>query len=250
MSIPDTGSLGEAGARRRCRGTLCATRGTRGLDEGLAETRGRMKVGAIRTWRSAEGGERPSWAIYVTGWRAAGSWEASGHRRRRGGRRALAGAEERAARRLEAAGRAQGDRAGGGHWRGRTADTTSTRAAMVGREGVSGPWRIGATVGEQGGHEARLKRRDVAAAGHVGCQDFAARAHGELRVRTHPPIRIFYAFDPRRTAILLIGGHKTHPQRFYEEYVERADRIYDQYLREIERERQQGRDRPEGGRSR
>ncbi len=72
----------------------------------------------------------------------------------------------------------------------------------------------------------------------------------ELRVRTHPPIRIFYAFDPRRTAILLIGGHKTHPQRFYEEYVERADRIYGQYLREIERERQQGRDRPEGGRSR
>ena len=72
----------------------------------------------------------------------------------------------------------------------------------------------------------------------------------ELRVRTHPPIRIFYAFDPRRTAILLIGGHKTHPQRFYEEYVKRADRIYDQYLREIERERQQARDRPKGGRSR
>ncbi len=72
----------------------------------------------------------------------------------------------------------------------------------------------------------------------------------ELRVRTHPPIRIFYTFDPRRTATLLIGGHKPHPQRFYEEHVKRAGRIYDQYLCGIEGERQQGRDRPGGGRSR
>ena len=31
----------------------------------------------------------------------------------------------------------------------------------------------------------------------------------ELRIQSGGrPIRIFYAFDPRRTAILLIGGHK------------------------------------------
>ncbi|MCY4512035.1 MAG: type II toxin-antitoxin system RelE/ParE family toxin [Acidobacteria bacterium] len=60
----------------------------------------------------------------------------------------------------------------------------------------------------------------------------------ELRLRSGgQPIRIFYAFDPRRTAILLIGGRKTHPERFYEEYVPRADAIYDQYLRELRRER-------------
>ena len=40
------------------------------------------------------------------------------------------------------------------------------------------------------------------------------------------PIRIFYAFDPRRTAILLIGGRKTEQDRFYREYVRRADVIY------------------------
>ena len=49
--------------------------------------------------------------------------------------------------------------------------------------------------------------------------------------------------------ILLIGGHKTHPERFYQDYVPRADAIYDEYLREIRRElvRAQGRDRTEGG---
>ena len=72
----------------------------------------------------------------------------------------------------------------------------------------------------------------------------------ELRVRTRPPIRIFYAFDPRRTAILLIGGHKTHPERFFREYVPRADAIYDEYLREIRREQVQDCGRTEGGRSR
>ncbi|GHU93841.1 toxin RelE [Spirochaetia bacterium] len=47
------------------------------------------------------------------------------------------------------------------------------------------------------------------------------------------PLRTFYAFDPRRTAILLIGGKKTGNNRFYEEYVPIADKIYDQYLKEI-----------------
>lgn len=59
----------------------------------------------------------------------------------------------------------------------------------------------------------------------------------ELRVRTRPPIRVFYAFDPRRTAILLIGGHKTADDRFYEQHVRRADVLYDQHLLEIAAER-------------
>ncbi len=59
----------------------------------------------------------------------------------------------------------------------------------------------------------------------------------ELRVQGRPPIRVFYAFDPYRTAILLIAGHKTDSERFYRDYVPRADAIYDEYLREIEQER-------------
>ena len=38
----------------------------------------------------------------------------------------------------------------------------------------------------------------------------------ELRLQcAGKPIRIFCAFDPRRTAILLIGGDKTGDTRFY-----------------------------------
>ena len=59
----------------------------------------------------------------------------------------------------------------------------------------------------------------------------------ELRVPGRPPIRVFYAFDSHRTAILLIAGHKTDSERFYREYVPRADAIYDEYLREVEQER-------------
>jgi len=50
------------------------------------------------------------------------------------------------------------------------------------------------------------------------------------------PIRTFYAFDPRRAAILLIGGDKTGDDRFYDIMVPLADRIYENYLRELEEE--------------
>ncbi len=60
----------------------------------------------------------------------------------------------------------------------------------------------------------------------------------ELRVQSGGrPIRVFYAFDPRRTSILLIGGDKTGNDRFYEQYVPLADDIYDEHLDELRRER-------------
>lgn len=56
----------------------------------------------------------------------------------------------------------------------------------------------------------------------------------ELRVQIGGrPIRVLYAFDPRRTAILLIGGEKTGNDRWYDEIVPLADRLYDEHLREI-----------------
>ena len=59
----------------------------------------------------------------------------------------------------------------------------------------------------------------------------------ELRVQSGGrPLRIFYAFDPRRTAILLIGGDKMGNDRFYQEFTPVADRLYDEYLEEIRRE--------------
>jgi hypothetical protein len=59
----------------------------------------------------------------------------------------------------------------------------------------------------------------------------------ELRVQSGGrPIRIFYAFDPRRAAILLIGGDKTGDGRFYERMIPIADALYDVYLDEIRKE--------------
>jgi hypothetical protein len=59
----------------------------------------------------------------------------------------------------------------------------------------------------------------------------------ELRVQSRGnPLRIFYAFDPRRTAILLIGGDKTGNDRFYEQLVPLADALYDAYLEELRAE--------------
>jgi len=64
----------------------------------------------------------------------------------------------------------------------------------------------------------------------------------ELRVQAGgQPIRVFYAFDPRRVAILLIGGDKTGRDDFYERLMPLADRLYDEHLAEIEAEAAKGR---------
>jgi hypothetical protein len=47
---------------------------------------------------------------------------------------------------------------------------------------------------------------------------------------------VFYAFDPRRSAILLIGGDKTGDNRFYERMIPIADALYDTYIKEIRKE--------------
>ena len=59
----------------------------------------------------------------------------------------------------------------------------------------------------------------------------------ELRVQSQGnPIRVFYAFNPTRSAILLIGGDKTGNDRFYDEYIPMADRLYDEHLDELRKE--------------
>jgi hypothetical protein len=52
---------------------------------------------------------------------------------------------------------------------------------------------------------------------------------------------VLYAFDPRRAAILLIGGDKTGNDRWYDEYVPLADRLYDEHLTELTGEEKEGR---------
>jgi len=68
---------------------------------------------------------------------------------------------------------------------------------------------------------------DVKQSRHSSMRELRSQCEGR-------PLRTFYAFDPRRTAILLIGGDKTGDDRFYKVMVPKADKIYDDYLKEIQ----------------
>lgn len=60
---------------------------------------------------------------------------------------------------------------------------------------------------------------------------------GELRIQhCGRPYRVLYAFDPRRVAILLIGGDKTGDDRWYEKHVPAADRVYDTHIKGLKKE--------------
>lgn len=61
---------------------------------------------------------------------------------------------------------------------------------------------------------------------HANMKELRTQAQGR-------PLRTFFAFDPRRCAILLIGGDKTGDDRFYERMIPLADRLYDDYLAEL-----------------
>jgi hypothetical protein len=73
---------------------------------------------------------------------------------------------------------------------------------------------------------------------HTTCIVGSRHSHlRELRVQTKgSPIRILYAFDPRRTAILLIGGDKTGDDRWYRRFVPIAEKLYDEHLEILKRE--------------
>src|SRR5947209_8591821 len=49
-------------------------------------------------------------------------------------------------------------------------------------------------------------------------------------------LRVLYAFDPRRSAILLIGGDKQGNKKWYEEFVPIADQLFDKHLEELREE--------------
>jgi hypothetical protein len=70
--------------------------------------------------------------------------------------------------------------------------------------------------------------------------DIRGSRHGamrELRIQHKGrPYRVVYAFDPRRAALLIIGGDKTGDDRWYESNVPRADDIYDAHIEALKAE--------------
>ena len=56
----------------------------------------------------------------------------------------------------------------------------------------------------------------------------------ELRVQHRGrPFRILYAFDPRRSAYLILGGDKSGDPNWYTDALRRAEAIYVLHLKEI-----------------
>jgi hypothetical protein len=57
----------------------------------------------------------------------------------------------------------------------------------------------------------------------------------ELRIQHEGrPYRALFIFDPQRNAVLLIGGDKTGNDRWYQQFVPKADEIYRKYLSETQ----------------
>ena len=76
--------------------------------------------------------------------------------------------------------------------------------------------------------------------GYPHSSDIKGSRHGnlrELRIQhTGRPYRVLYAFDPRRCALLLVGGDKTGKNRWYEKHVPLAERLYDVHLDALAKE--------------
>ncbi len=59
----------------------------------------------------------------------------------------------------------------------------------------------------------------------------------ELRASEGGALRVLFAVDPRRQAILLLGGDKSgHWTEWYEWAIPTADDLYDEYLDELREE--------------
>ena len=59
----------------------------------------------------------------------------------------------------------------------------------------------------------------------------------ELRTSEGGALRALFAFDPRRQAILLLGGDKSGEwSAWYEWAIPKADQLYDEYLDELREE--------------
>jgi hypothetical protein len=54
-------------------------------------------------------------------------------------------------------------------------------------------------------------------------------------MRPTQTVRVFFAFDPTRTAILLIGGDKAgRPERrWYKQMIRTADKLFERHLKEV-----------------
>ena len=84
-------------------------------------------------------------------------------------------------------------------------------------------------LGERGPHLPFPYSSGVTGSRHSAMRELRGQHRGH-------PYRVLYIFDPRRVALLLLGGDKTGDDRWYEKNVPLADQIYYNYLAEMEKE--------------
>jgi hypothetical protein len=59
----------------------------------------------------------------------------------------------------------------------------------------------------------------------------------ELRVQYRgDPYRVLYAFDPKRQALLLVGGNKASDKKWYERMMKAAETIFEAHLEKLRKE--------------
>jgi hypothetical protein len=76
---------------------------------------------------------------------------------------------------------------------------------------------------ERGPTLARPHADVITSSRHSNMKELRGRVGGRQ-------LRVLFAFDPRRTALLLIGGDKTGDPKWYEKFVPIADDLFDRHL--------------------
>lgn len=105
-----------------------------------------------------------------------------------------------------------------------------------------GEWWASLSAGEQEALDAsvRLLEAREPGLGYPHSSGINGSRHNHMReLRTQQggkPLRTLCAFDPRRSAILLIGGDKSGHDRWYDIYIPIADQLYDQHLEQLRKE--------------
>jgi hypothetical protein len=102
-------------------------------------------------------------------------------------------------------------------WEGLTVDTQESVAAIVGLLEHLGP------------HLPFPYSSDVRLARRYAIRELRIQHGGE-------PYRVLYAFDPRRVAVLLLGGNKSGDSRWYRTHVPRAEALLARHLVELDAE--------------
>lgn len=100
-------------------------------------------------------------------------------------------------------------------------------------------WWVGLSMGEQESVVGVLEQLGPQLPFPYSSDIKSAKRHTmrELRIQhAGEPYRVLYAFDPRRTAILLLGGNKTGDDGWYGAHVPRAEALFDEHLEQLRKE--------------